>query len=117
VQESFAKEGRDIDAHGFSKKRHKIFIHEAQSQTDPKKVFLSINGFAWDIQRGINVLVPPEVVSALNNAIGEHTVQSEGGLVTRPMHRFPFQDFGVASEKDIAEFEEVKRSAGIPAQA
>jgi hypothetical protein len=117
VSESNANEGRGLpDAHGFSKKRFRIFIHESQNASDPKEQPVSINGYAWNIKRGVDVLVPPEVVHVLENAITEVVVQAEGGLITRPAHRIPFQNYGEATAADLAKFEQVKRTAGVQPQ-
>jgi hypothetical protein len=54
-------------------------------------VFVSLNGYAYQIPRGIPVEVPDEVVQILKNAKQELMSFGKGGeIITRETQRFPF---------------------------
>lgn len=104
-----------VDNLGFPKKYYKINIYAGRDKTDLSYVPVQVNGFAWKIQRGLDVIVHSVVVDVLRNAITERVVQNEGGLITTPVHRFQFQLLGEATEEEYQAFKAVMKSAGSKA--
>ncbi len=103
---------QDFDAHGFPKKYFEISIFRGTEQKALGYVPVGVNGYAWKIQRGAKVIVPSVVVDALNDAITEEVVQADGGLITSPVHRFPFQTHREVSEDEYIKYRERMKSAG-----
>lgn len=104
-------QGNEISADDFPQVFYKITIFKGPNKHDLSYVPVGVNGYAWKIERGPEVIVPSVVVDALNDAVGEVTIQSEGGLITRPAHRFPFQVLGQATRKEYDEFRAKNRAA------
>ena len=107
---------KSIDAHGFPKKYRKIVLYEGQGKQDLPYVPVGVNGFAWRLQTGKEIIVPSVVTDTLDAAIEDVTIQSEGGLVTRPKHRFPYQFKGDATEAEYNAFMEKMRAGSGPVQ-
>lgn len=85
-----ALKGANHDS-ALSGKTRTVTIHPNDSEGGSDAVFLSINGYAYQIPRGIPVDVPVEVIEVLNNA--RQTVMSfgqGGSLVERNTPRFAF---------------------------
>lgn len=96
--------GGAMDSHGFPKKYHKILIFKGNQKHDLSYVPVSIGGYAWKLERGVQLIVPSVITEVLNNAVQDITSQSNDGLVTRPAHRFPFQIVGEATEQEYLDF-------------
>lgn len=84
-------EVQDLDNLGFPKKYVKLTVFKGTGKQDLSYVPVGVNGFVWRIKRGEAVIVHSVVADALNNAVTEVVLQSEGGLITQPAHRFPYQ--------------------------
>lgn len=98
---SIASEGTgDAESHGFPDRFVRIVISRGGQKHDLSYVPVGVNGYMWQIERGREVIVPDVVVDALNDAVTEVSIQTEGGLITRPAHRFPFQVVGPASKEE-----------------
>lgn len=98
------------DTEGFRKEYLHVQIFEGGQANDLPYVPLGINGFVIKVPRGVDVILPKEFVTeCLQNAIQEITVKSQGGLVTRPVHRFPFNVKGPATEEQYREFQAKQR--------
>lgn len=80
-----------------TKDRVVININEAQNPFDPVDVPVQVNGRMYQIKRGVDVGVPPEVVHALDNAeIGraKQKIDNNGmpaGVEFVPAKRFPYR--------------------------
>lgn len=80
-----------------TKDRVTININEAQNPFDPVDVQVQVNGRMYQIKRGVDVGVPPEVVHALDNAeIGRarQKIDEKGmpaGVEFTPAKRFPYR--------------------------
>jgi len=79
-------------------KRVVININESEdSQDADNEVPVQVNGRAYQIKRGVDVSVPPEVVVALENAVVDKAIpfKDESGMTRgftlRPSKRFPFR--------------------------
>jgi len=78
-------------------KRVVININESENPQDLNEVPVQVNGRAYQIQRGKDVAVPPEVVVALENAVADKAIPLEDGqgnvrgFTLRPSKRFPFR--------------------------
>lgn len=95
------KEVRDTRRHATvsnasTKDRVTININESDDPKDLNEVLVQVNGRAYQIQRGKDVAIPPEVVQALENAVIDRAipnVDEQGqvrGFTLRPTKRFPF---------------------------
>ena len=84
-------EVQDLDNLGFPKKYVKLTIFKGTSKQDLSYVPVGVNGFVWRIRRGEQVVVHSVVANALNDAVTEVVLQAEGGLITQPAHRYPYQ--------------------------
>lgn len=68
-----------------------VTIHPTNDEGGSEAVFLSLNGYAYQIPRGMPIEVPEEVVQILKNAKQELTsFGKDGSLITRETQRFPF---------------------------
>lgn len=106
----------EFDVRGFRKKYVHLEVFKGNGKQDLSYVPVSVNGYSWRIERGAKVIVPTAVVEALRNAVTDVTIQSEGGLITRPAPRFPFQVSGPATEAEYLAFC-AKMRADTPAKA
>jgi len=84
-------EVQDLDNLGFPKKYVKLTIFKGTSKQDLSYVPVGCNGYVWRIRRGEAVIVHSVVADVLNHAVTEVVLQAEGGLITMPAHRFPYQ--------------------------
>ena len=68
-----------------------VTVHPTNDEGGSDAVFLALNGYAYQIPRGIPVEVPAEVVEILKNAKMEIMSFGKGGeTVLRETQRFPF---------------------------
>ena len=93
-------------SHASTKDRVSIIINESDKPEDLNEVFVAVNGRAYQIQRGIPVPVPPEVVHALDNAVIDKAIQQyengmPAGIILRPSKRYPYQ---FASPEDASQY-------------
>ena len=73
------------------KERITIIVHGGREE-DAKDVFLSVNGKAFQIQRGVKVSVPKYVLGVLDDAVESKLVQvREGQYELRDYPRFSYQ--------------------------
>ncbi len=69
-----------------------VVVDESNDPHTPSRAFFSVNGRGYDIQRGVEMELPPEVVEAMENAVSDKVYQTQDGEVhTRPTKRFPFR--------------------------
>ena len=89
-----------------SKERWAIVIDEANSETENHEVFVQVNGRAYQIQRGQEVHVPPEVIDVLKNAVIGRSQQMfdefgrPKGIQVREAPRHPFRIIRQVCDKD-----------------
>lgn len=68
-----------------------VTIHPTNDEGGSDAVFLSLNGYAYQIPRGVPVEVPDEVVQILKNAKMElMSFGKNGEVLVRETQRFPF---------------------------
>ncbi len=85
-----AVKGANHDAALTGKKRV-VTIHPTNDEGGSDAVFLALNGYAYQIPRGIPVEVPDEVVQILKNAKMEiMSFGKDGEVLVRETQRFPF---------------------------
>jgi hypothetical protein len=85
-----AVKGANHDAALTGKKRV-VTIHPTNDEGGSDAVFLSLNGYAYQIPRGTPVEVPEEVVQILKNAKMEiMSFGKDGEVIVRETQRFPF---------------------------
>jgi hypothetical protein len=82
-----------------------ININESDDPQDLNEVPVQVNGRAYQIQRGRDVAVPPEVVLALEHAVVDKAIPMKDdtgmvrGFTLRPSKRFPFR---IVDEQSMA---------------
>lgn len=89
-----------------TKARYRIIVEEGRDKHSPTHVFVGVNGRGYNIRRGVEVDVPPEVIENLKDAV-EVTqvavVDPERDVVTgtqeRRVRRFPFQVLGKSRDE------------------
>lgn len=79
--------------HPSKEKRVKLTIHEQEGSAGKQDVPVSVNGYAYQIKRGIEVEVPESVIHVLENAVMTVFEPGEkaGTFVERNVRRFSFQ--------------------------
>lgn len=98
------------DTDGFPKEYVRVVIFKGSQKFDLSYVPLGINGFVIKCPRGEEVILPKcFVTECLEHAIEEVTVQSQGGLITRPAHRFPYSLKGPATPEEYKAFQDQQR--------
>ena len=97
------------DTQGFPANYVRLEIFKGQNKQDQSYVPLGIGGFVIKVPRGEEVIVPACFVEVLEHAVEEVTIQSQGGLVTRPAHRFPYQVRGKATPEEYKVFQATQR--------
>jgi len=74
--------------------RKRIIISESENANDVN-VFVSVNGYAYNIRRGVEVEVPVSVLHVLDNAVESRIVKTaEGNHTLKSYQRFPYQVVG-----------------------
>lgn len=72
--------------------RVKIVIDESGNPKDSQYVFVSINGRAYQIRRGVEVEVPVEILNVLNDAVESRLIKdADDEWTTKSFLRFPFR--------------------------
>lgn len=109
-----------VDAQGFPEDYVRVEIFQGRDKQDLSYVPLGIGGYVLKVTRGREVIIPSVFVTeCLEHAIEEITMQSEGGLVTRPALRFPYQVRGKATKEEFlaqqAEFRATSQGARVGA--
>ena len=108
-----AREGTgDADAQGFPKKYVELTVFRGQNPQDLAYAPVGLNGYVIKITRGVKVIVPEVFVGVLNDAVEDVTIQSEGTLITRPSHRFPFTVHREVTEAEYLAFKAKMRAQG-----
>ena len=107
---------QNLDSQGFAREYVKLRIFEGSRPDDIKRVPLGINGYVVEVDRGPVVVIHKEFAAVLEHAGEDITVSGDGGLVTRPAHRFPFQIVGPATEDEYLAFH-ASMKAGAPSAA
>lgn len=120
LQAEANREGRGPAVHqGFPRKYVELMVFKGSGKHDLSYVVPSVNGYAMKIQRGVKVIVPSVFANALNDAVQDIAVKTEGGVVTEPTHRFPFQVIREVSEAEYLAFADSQRKvrpAPVPAE-
>ena len=111
-----------LDAHGFPMDYDRVEVFKGQNKNDLAYVPLSLQGFVLKVPRGEEVIIPACFTEILEHAVEEVTIKSQGGLVTRPAHRFPFTKRGKATREEYLAYRaeqrrkvEFQQSAQAPA--
>ena len=69
----------------------KLEISEGEGDGGKEAVFLQLNGYAYQIPRGVEVIVPVEVLGILNNSkMTVYSTAQGGGQSEREVKRFNF---------------------------
>jgi hypothetical protein len=92
---SFQEEEEAVKA-PVAAKRVKIIIHEQDGDDGSFDVKVGVNGRAYQIKRGVEVDVPPEVVHVLDNAIVTRIVKDPdtNREITKDVRRFNYSVIG-----------------------
>ena len=100
------------DAHGFPRKYFWVTVHEGQDAGALSYATPSLNGYTWQIQRGVKAIVHSVALNVLDEAIEDKPVRFEGGLITRPVPMFPYTIHGEATEAEYLAFTAKMRTQG-----
>lgn len=99
------------DTSGWPAEYDRINIFKGPQKFDKAYVELGINGYTIKAPRGTDIILPRVFVTeCLDHAIEEVTTQSQGGLITRPVHRFPYQKLGEASPAEYKAFQDEQKA-------
>lgn len=86
----------------------RMVIHKTDDVTRAKEVTVSVNGFVWRMQRGVEIDVPYRAYLALNDAVEKRAVpQDEDGPFGLPKYEYqevksyPFQIIAMPSADEI----------------
>lgn len=101
--------GIPTDTQGFPAEYDKVVVFKGQQKHDAAYVPLGIGGYVIKVPRGQEVIIPSCFTAVLENAVEEITVESQGGLVTRPAHRFPYTVKGKATPDEYKAFQAAQR--------
>lgn len=110
LEERVALDPVALDTQGFPAEYVKVEIFRGQNKFDPEYVPLGINGFVIKAPRGEPLIIPRVFLACLENAVEEVTIKSQGGLITRPAHRFPYMVRGDASIGEYKAFQAEQRA-------
>jgi hypothetical protein len=97
-------ETETTDWRGFPKKYTRIIVHEGAGVNDLTYAPVSVNGHAVCIVRGAEIVINDVYIEALRQAVEDRPVKTEGGLVCRPVRRYPFDVLGPATEAEYIAF-------------
>jgi hypothetical protein len=84
-----------------SKERFAIMLDEARDPNEVDPVPVGVNGRLYQLQRGVILNVPREVVGVLKTAVEDRAIPKKDsagnptGFDLRKARRFPFQEFGM----------------------
>ena len=94
------------DSSGFEKVYKWVEIFESQNPQDRSFVPLGIGGFTIKVPRGKKVVLPRAFIDdCLALAVEARLVKlPDGGYSLRPNARFPFRDYGPATEEEYKAF-------------
>lgn len=78
----------------------KIEIYEGEGDGGKDDVFVQINGYAYKIKRGVEVVIPVEVLNVLDNAnMTVYENKAGGGQDERKVKRFAYSVLGTIKAK------------------
>lgn len=98
------------DTRGFPPDYDVINIFRGQGKQDLPYVPLSLNGLVLKVPRGEDVIIPHAfVVDVLNLCVEDITVKSQGGYVTRPAHRFPYNFIRKATPEEYKAYQDEQK--------
>lgn len=99
------------DTRGFPEDYDKIRIFRGQNKQDLSYVPLSLNGLVIKVPRDKEVILPHAfVVDVLDLMVEAISVQTQGGYVTRPAHRAPYNFIGKATKEEYQAFQEREKA-------
>jgi len=70
--------------------RVKVIFHNQDGDLGKGDIFVSVNGYAYQIKRNEPVALPPEVIEVIDNAVITNTERVDGVDTTRDLQRFPY---------------------------
>lgn len=70
--------------------RVNVIFHNQEGDLGKTDIFVSVNGFAYQIQRNEPVALPSEVIEVIDNAVVTHVERVNGVDVSRDLQRFPY---------------------------
>lgn len=78
-------------------KKYKMMLNEQENTDDPRQQFISCNGVAWLIKRGVEVIVPEGIRNVIKEAVYlRGTQDTEGNTVVKKVNRFSYSELGMA---------------------
>lgn len=94
------------DTSGWPAEYSRITIFKGAQKFDKAYVELGLNGYTIKAPRGVPIVLPNVFITeCLDHAIEDVTEQSQGGLICRPVHRFPYNNHGPVSADDYKAYQ------------
>ena len=70
--------------------RVNVIFHNQEGDLGKTDIFVSVNGYAYQIKRNEPVSLPPEVIEVIDNAVVTHVERVNGVDETRDLQRFTY---------------------------
>lgn len=87
------EKGAKLPERVHDEKKVKIIIDQQEGEENQDRVFISVNGYAYSMQRGVELEVPESVVKVLETSIQTkmHQNPETGEITYRDVPRFSFR--------------------------
>lgn len=94
------------DTSGWPAEYSRITIFKGAQKFDKAYVELGLNGYTIKAPRGVPIVLPNVFITeCLDHAIEDVTEQSQGGLICRPVHRFPYNNYGPVTTEEYKAYQ------------
>jgi len=70
--------------------RVNVIFHNQEGDLGKTDIFVSVNGYAYQIKRNEPVSLPPEVIEVIDNAVVTHIERVNGIDESRDLQRFTY---------------------------
>jgi len=70
--------------------RVNVIFHNQEGDLGKTDIFVSVNGYAYQIKRNEPVSLPPEVIEVIDNAVVTHIERVNGVDESRDLQRFTY---------------------------
>lgn len=86
-------------ADGMTGEKMEVTIHAGEGEQGRQAVFLSLNGYGFNIPRGVPSIVPVEVVDILDNAtMTKYEPGANGTMIEHEVKRFSYNAKSVRTQ-------------------
>lgn len=103
-----------------NQKHYLIYLDEGREESDPKRVYVGVNGYAFWLQRGEQHVVPESIVKNLEESIEtkfitRYDAENKPYMERRQVLAYPFRTIREATQEEIDEMR--RKSAQAKAEA